>query len=160
MSCATSSTRKRYHRFPSSPPSCTTPSARRCSRACSPIKPGRNTMPNNPLRLGLLSAALLLSARAHAETLTLEQAIREAMSHSEEALILKEKAVRFKALEQQAWSSGLPRISAYANVGRGASPFDLSSLGFSAPTRYQQKPDGSLVVQGDSVPVDHAPQQA
>jgi outer membrane protein len=117
-------------------------------------------MPNNPLRLGLFSAALLLGARAHAETLTLEQAIREAMSHSEEALILKEKAVRFKALEQQAWSSGLPRISAYANVGRGASPFDLSSLGFSAPTRYQQKPDGSLVVQGDSVPVDHAPQQA
>ena len=105
-------------------------------------------MPNNPLRLGLLAAALpvlLLGARAHAETLTLEQAIREAMSHSEEALILKEKAVRFKALEQQAWSSGLPRISAYANVGRGASPFDLTSLGFQPSPVYQHDANGLIV---------------
>jgi len=102
-------------------------------------------MPNNPLRLGLFSAALLLGARAHAETLTLEQAIREAMSHSEEALILKEKAVRFKALEQQAWSSGLPRISAYANVGRGASPFDLTSLGFQPSPVYKHDSLGLIV---------------
>jgi outer membrane protein TolC len=115
-------------------------------------------MPNNPLRLGLLAAALpvlLLGARAHAETLTLEQAIREAMSHSEEALILKEKAVRFKALEQQAWSSGLPRISAYANVGRGASPFDLSSLGFQ-PSPVYKHDDSGLVVSGTHVPEDKA----
>jgi outer membrane protein TolC len=117
-------------------------------------------MPNNPIRFGVLAAAILLGARAYGETLTLEQAIKEAMSHSEEALLLKEKATRFEALKDQAWSGGYPRISAYANVGRGASPFDLSSLGFKAPTRYKQKTDGSLVVQGDSVPVDNSPQQA
>jgi len=104
-------------------------------------------MPNNPVRLGLLAAlpVLLLGARAHAETLTLEQAIREAMAHSEEALILKEKSVRFKALEQQAWSSGFPRISAYADVGRGASPFDLSSLGFQPSPVYQHDSAGLIV---------------
>ena len=89
-------------------------------------------MPNNPIRFGLLAGALLFGARAHAQALTLEQAIREAMAHSEEALLLKEKARRFEALKSQAWSGGYPRISAYANVGRGASPFDLSSLGFDA----------------------------
>jgi outer membrane protein len=89
-------------------------------------------MPNNPIRFGVLAAALLMGARAHGEALTLEQAIKEAMSHSEEALLLKEKATRFEALKDQAWSGGFPRVSAYANVGRGASPFDLSSLGFDA----------------------------
>jgi outer membrane protein TolC len=117
-------------------------------------------MPNNPIRFGVLAAALLLGARAHGEALSLEQAIKEAMSHSEEALLLKEKATRFEALKDQAWSGGYPRVSAYANVGRGASPFDLSSLGFQAPTRYQQNADGSLKVVGDSVPVDNSPQQA
>ncbi|MBW8889531.1 MAG: TolC family protein [Fibrobacteres bacterium] len=118
-------------------------------------------MPNNPVRLGLLAATLpvlLLGARAHAESLTLEQAIREAMAHSEEALILKEKTVRFKALEQQAWSSGFPRISAYADVGRGASPFDPSSLGFKPAPVYQKNPDGSLKVVNGEVPVDNTPQ--
>jgi outer membrane protein TolC len=117
-------------------------------------------MPNNPIRFGVLAAALLLGARAHGEALSLEQAIKEAMSHSEEALLLKEKATRFEALKDQAWSGGYPRVSAYANVGRGASPFDLSSLGFQAPTRYQQNADGSLKVVGDSVPVDNSPQQS
>jgi outer membrane protein len=89
-------------------------------------------MPNNPIRTGLFAGALLLGARAHGQALTLEQAIREAAAHSEEALLLKEKATRFEALKQQAWSGGFPQVSAYANVGRGASPFDLSSLGFDA----------------------------
>jgi outer membrane protein TolC len=103
-------------------------------------------MPNNRNRASLLlAAALLLAARAHAEALTLEQAIREAMAHSEEALLLKEKAVRFEALKQQAWSGGFPRVSAYANVGRGASPFDLSSLGFQPSPVYQHDSAGLIV---------------
>lgn len=113
-------------------------------------------MPNNPVSLRILAAAaLFLCARARGEALTLEQAIREAMSKSEEALLLKEKAVRFEALKQQAWSGAYPRISAYANAGRGASPFDLSSLGFSAPTTYQSDDQGLIVDPAiNRVPVD------
>lgn len=120
-------------------------------------------MRNNPLSpraVALsLAATLAVCANATAAPLTLEQAIREAMANSEEALLLKEKVERFDALKQQAWSGGFPRVSAYANVGRGASPFDISSLGFKAPTRYQQNADGSLKVVNGEVPVDNSPQQ-
>lgn len=102
-------------------------------------------MPNNPIRFGILAGALLLGARAQGESLTLEQAIKEAMSHSEEALLLKEKSTRFEALKDQAWSGGYPRISAYANVGRGASPFDLSSLGFKPSPVYESDSNGLIV---------------
>jgi outer membrane protein TolC len=83
--------------------------------------------------LAAFACAALLPALARAQAaggLTLEQAIRESMTRSEEALLLKEKATRFDALKQQAWSGGFPRISAYANAGRGATPIDLSSFGF------------------------------
>ena len=110
------------------------------------------------------ACAILLpapAAQAQApERLTLEAAIREGLSKSEEALILKEKEHRFEAVRQQAWASAYPRISAYANAGRGASPFDLSSLGFEAPTRYQQDAAGNLEVDPatNKVLVDNAPQ--
>ncbi len=126
-------------------------------------------MPNKPLSLtarrGALAfaAAAALCAYAGAESLTLEQAIREAMANSEEALLLKEKVERFDALKQQAWSGGFPRVSAYANVGRGASPFDLAALDFPAPTRYTSDPvTKDLIVDpaANRVHVDNTPQQA
>ena len=119
-------------------------------------------MRNNPLSPRVLAAALTVCAYAAAAPLTLEQAIREAMANSEEALLLKEKVERFDALKQQAWSGGFPRVSAYANVGRGASPFDISSLGFDAPTRYASDPvTKDLVVDpvANRVHVDNTPQQ-
>jgi outer membrane protein TolC len=80
----------------------------------------------------LAACAALFPASPRAEALTLEQAIREALANSEEALLLQEKEKRFEALKQQAWSGAFPRISAYANVGRGATPFDLSAIGVSS----------------------------
>lgn len=88
----------------------------------------------HPMR-ALASAAACVSLFSHAAFaqaaggLTLEGAIREAMEKSEEIQILREKENRFKAVKQQAWSAGFPRVSAYANAGRGSSPFDLSTLG-------------------------------
>jgi outer membrane protein TolC len=100
------------------------------------------------LAAALAACAFLFPASPRAEALTLEQAIREALANSEEALLLQEKEHRFEALKQQAWSGAFPRISAYANVGRGASPFDLSSIGFSSgeqPKQYEQDSVGLIV---------------
>ncbi|MEO7424447.1 MAG: TolC family protein [Fibrobacteria bacterium] len=119
---------------------------------------------SHPIRISAFAvcASLLSMGAGHAEPLTLEQAIREVISKSEEAQILKEKEHRFDALRQQAWASAYPRVSAYANAGRGASPFDLSSLGFSAADTYQKDAAGNLqtgIVNGDLVVLkDNAPQ--
>ncbi len=67
---------------------------------------------------------------AQGAPLTLEAAIREAMSKSEEAQILNEKKNKFKALKREAWSGGYPQITANANVGRGASVMDPSLFPF------------------------------
>jgi len=92
--------------------------------------------------------------------LSLEGAIREALEKSEEILILREKKNRFDAVKQQAWSSAYPRVSAYANAGRGASPFDLSSLGFAPADTYMKDAEGNLVVDPvtGKVMVDRTPQ--
>jgi outer membrane protein len=93
-------------------------------------------MPNSsqPLRIAALAACMFFPVAVRAQALTLEQAIREALAKSEEVQILQEKDNRFEAVKQQAWASAYPHISAYANAGRGASPFDLSSLGFTPDT--------------------------
>lgn len=102
-------------------------------------------MPNKSHAFIIAFAAGASLALADLGQLTLEQAIREALANSEEALLLKEKAKRFDAMKDQAWSGAFPRISAYANAGRGASPFDLSSLGFESPTTYQSDSAGLIV---------------
>lgn len=126
-------------------------------------------MPNR-FQLSIVAAcAALLPALAGAQPLTLEAAIRESLSKSEEILMLKEKEKRFDALRGQAWAGAYPRISAYANAGRGASPFDLSSLGFKAAPRYQSDDSGYVVRPTDAggnapaglhVPIDNSPQQS
>jgi outer membrane protein len=105
-------------------------------------------------------AASVCLLPAAAQPLTLEAAIREGLSKSEESLILKEKEKRFDALRQQAWSGAYPRISAYASAGRGASPFDLSSLGFAPADTYIKDAEGNLVVDPvtGKVMVDRTPQ--
>ncbi|MEO6096699.1 MAG: TolC family protein [Fibrobacteria bacterium] len=105
-------------------------------------------IPTAAAAFAIAIGACLLPATA--QPLTLEAAIREGLSKSEESLILKEKEKRFDALRQQAWSGAYPRISAYANAGRGASPFDLSSLGFKAADQYKKVP-GSGNLQVDDI---------
>ena len=102
-------------------------------------------MPNRFQFHVFAACAALLPALAGAQSLTLEAAIRESLSKSEEILMLKEKEKRFDALRGQAWAGAYPRISAYANAGRGASPFDLSSLGFEPAPVYQSDDNGLIV---------------
>ena len=104
-------------------------------------------MPNRSQLKVFAACAALLPAAAGAQALTLEAAIRESLGKSEEIQMLKEKEKRFDALRGQAWSGAYPRISAYANAGRGASPFDLSSLGFE-PAPVYKSDAGGLVVEG------------
>ncbi len=115
--------------------------------------------------IAALAVCASMAVPLRAEPLTLEQAIRETLAKSEEALILKEKENRFDAVKAQAWASAYPHISAYANAGRGASPFDLSSLGFKAADTYVKNTGGDLKVDtlADGslvVPVDHTPKDA
>lgn len=60
--------------------------------------------------------------------LTLSQAIREAMTRSEEAQLLKESENNVVARKREVWAEGLPRITATANVGRGNVVMDPSSF--------------------------------
>jgi len=110
------------------------------------------------MAFAMVAGALL---PASAQPLTLEMAIREGLSKSEESLMLKEKETRFDALREQAWAGAYPRISAYANAGRGASPFDLSSLGFKPADKYLTDKTRALVVdpKTNTVPLDTNPQQ-
>lgn len=88
-------------------------------------------MPNRFLSNKIFALSVLtLGTMVFSQPLSLEKAIRESMSKSEEALILLEKKKKFAALKQDAWSGGLPQITANASAGRGASTFDPSSLGF------------------------------
>jgi outer membrane protein len=117
-------------------------------------------MPNRFQFSIVAACAALLPALAAAQPLTLEAAIRESLSKSEEIQVLKEKEKRFEAVRGQAWSGVYPRISAYANAGRGASPFDLSSLGFKPADTYVKDAQGNLIVDPatDRVNVDRTPQ--
>ncbi len=73
---------------------------------------------------------LALTLSSGTTPLSLEAAIRESLSKSEEALILQEKKKKFEALKREAWSSAYPQITANANVGRGASAVDPSVFPF------------------------------
>jgi outer membrane protein TolC len=119
-------------------------------------------MPNRFQLIIVAACAALLPALAGAQPLTLEAAIRESLSKSEEIQVLKEKEKRFDALRGQAWAGAYPRISAYANAGRGASPFDLSSLGFAPADTYVKDAQGNLIVDPatNTVNVDRAPKPA
>ncbi len=72
---------------------------------------------------------LLCAAFATAQTpLTLAEAIREVRLNSDETRIIGEKSAKLEAMKSELWAAALPNVSAYANAGRGATPFNLGSL--------------------------------
>jgi outer membrane protein TolC len=60
----------------------------------------------------------------------LGDALRAATESSEESRLLVEKELRLRAQKHEVLAGALPMVQFYANAGRGASPFDLGSLGF------------------------------
>lgn len=75
----------------------------------------------------VLAAVLAVAATAQAP-LTLTEAIREVRRNSDETRIIKEKTARLEAVKGELWAAALPNVSAYANAGRGGSPFNLGTL--------------------------------
>ncbi len=79
----------------------------------------------------LLIGILFLSVDCHlkaASFLSLPEAIQEALSKSEEVLLLKEKEKRFTAVKREAWSGAFPEFSLSASAGRGGMALDPSSF--------------------------------
>ncbi len=72
---------------------------------------------------------LLCAVVAGAQTpLTLVDAIREVRLNSDETRIINERSAKLEAMKSELWAAALPNVSAYANAGRGATPFNLGSL--------------------------------
>jgi outer membrane protein TolC len=87
-------------------------------------------LPANALKTGLGSLLLLAVAAAAQAPLTLTDAIREARRNSDEARLVTEKSAKLDAMKRELWAGALPHITAYANGGRGSSPFDPNAAGF------------------------------
>ncbi len=77
-----------------------------------------------------LLAGLLASAAAAQAPLTLADALREARANSDETRLIAETTVKLDAMKRELWAGALPQISAYADAGRGAQPFDPNAAGF------------------------------
>src|SRR5690606_2284272 len=75
--------------------------------------------------VGILLCAFVAGAQT---PLTLADAIREVRLNSDETRIIHEKSAKLEAMKSELWASALPNVSAYANAGRGATPFNLGSL--------------------------------
>lgn len=71
--------------------------------------------------IGALLCAVATAAQA---PLTLADAIREVRANSDETRIIGEKRAKLDAVKGELWAAALPQVSAYANVGRGATPFN------------------------------------
>lgn len=67
---------------------------------------------------------------AQAAPVTFSEAYRSVLEGSEEAERLDVEDEYLQALKQEAWSTGLPQLSAYARAGRGQSPIDPAAMGF------------------------------
>ena len=75
--------------------------------------------------VGILLCAFVAGAQT---PLTLRDAIREVRLNSDETRIIHEKSAKLEAMKSELWAAALPNVSAYANAGRGATPFNLGSL--------------------------------
>lgn len=85
--------------------------------------------------------ALLCAAAAAAQTpLTLAEAIREVRLNSDETRIINEQSVKLEAMKSELWAAALPNVSAYANAGRGGSPFNLGTLPLGGDTTVSMPP--------------------
>jgi outer membrane protein len=77
------------------------------------------------LAAGALSAFAAVSAPAQ-EALSLSAALKEALSRSEEALLLEEKERHVEAQKREVWAEAFPTINATASAGRGNTVMDAS----------------------------------
>jgi outer membrane protein TolC len=90
----------------------------------------KSPVPAPVLRMGLGGLLLLAAGAAAQAPLTLAEAIRAARSQSDETQLVSEKSAKLRAMKSELWSGALPRVTAYANGGRGSSPFDPNAAGF------------------------------
>lgn len=119
------------------------------------------TRPNFPTRgPGVVFVLLCGIELASAGGLTLSEAMKAVLQNSEEAQLLTQKEAKLEAQKGELWAGALPNVQAYANVGRGGSPIDLTAFGFQSPTRYVQDAAGNLIVDTttNKVMVDNTPQ--
>lgn len=89
--------------------------------------------PAAPARRGIgtgLLLALMAGGAAAQTPLSLTDALRAAREHGDEARLISETSVKLDAMKRELWSGALPQLSAYADAGRGAMPFDPNAAGF------------------------------
>jgi outer membrane protein len=86
-------------------------------------------VPASQTMVAMLVVSMLTTVGVVAQTpLTLADAIREVRRNSDETRLITEKSSKLQAMKSELWSAALPNVSAYANAGRGKSPFNLGSL--------------------------------
>jgi HAE1 family hydrophobic/amphiphilic exporter-1 len=91
--------------------------------------PGRPDAPHpGGIRTALALAAALAGAAAAQTPLSLADAIATVKKNSDETRLIVEKSRKLDAQKTELWAGALPNVSAYANAGRGAQPFDIGSL--------------------------------
>lgn len=78
------------------------------------------------LKRGLGTALILAGWAAAQAPLTLKDVLAEVRKNSDETRLISEKSVRLDAQKSELWAGALPSVSLYANVGRGATPFNPS----------------------------------
>ncbi|MCD6024083.1 MAG: outer rane efflux protein [Fibrobacteria bacterium] len=76
----------------------------------------------------LILAAGVLSAPLAQAPLTLAEALATVRKNSDETQLIRETSVKLDAQKSELWAAALPTVSAYANAGRGNSPFNLGSF--------------------------------
>jgi outer membrane protein TolC len=89
---------------------------------------------NRGMGVVLTIAASLVATAAAQAPLTLSEAIATVRKSSDETQLIRETSVKLDAQKSELWAGALPTVSAYANAGRGSTPFNLGSLGFGDST--------------------------
>ena len=90
------------------------------------LRNSRMSGPGAFLAMSVL-AAMAVGIRAESP-LSLKEAMRSVLQHSEEAQLMSEKETRLDAQKSEALSGALPNVQLYANAGRGSSPFDPNAF--------------------------------
>ena len=94
---------------------------------------GRRRDMSNNLKMTMCAvgaAALLFSVQAQAQTLTLEQVIKEVCTNSDSVKMMKETVIKADQMVRENWANALPYVSLTgAYVHDYGSPFSSSSGG-------------------------------
>jgi outer membrane protein TolC len=83
-------------------------------------------IPASPFARGLGAFLILAGGAAAQAPLSLSDAMAEARRNGDESRLIAEKSARLDAQKRELWAGALPNVSAYANIGRGATPFNPS----------------------------------